>query len=398
MTNTDAGRWWESLKAQELRDALNWRGIPEAAEGATLATQQGTRGSPIVDAACVPGLELYKVSPLQGTGFIANSQSPLANSGDYMWASAGNLDLSFLMWNDPGRSGAATNNSLRCGIMLRGDILAATQLDDVFGAAPAEMVLVSGTHAWRVRFNSAPLLREGGTRTGSNGSFNGWDSRIANVEAGSQFTEDTPLPFLVYEFFTDSGRLQTSNAVSSGGTDLLSAMRANYATFRIYDFTLYTPAAPPAQGVTPIPARMPPSMSGRNTNAELVPNPANPAQTIQNQYYWYVPDATIAPRSPRSISAQPTWDSDHTVAVNSQFSIRNLANSAFQVTAGESFSIGIAPGAAQIQGASYTYDRDTDVFSFIATAPNISRLVFTGALTAEPGKRAQVPLTITVTS
>ena len=396
MSYANTQRWIESTKADELRDSLNWRGIPSGAEGATLATQQGVRGSPIVDAACVPGLELYKVSPLQGQGNVAGAV--FANSGDYLWASAGNLDLSLMMWNVPNRGNSAAANQALCfGVMLRGDIAAATQPDDVFGALPAEMVLVSGTHAWRKRFagvsstgNSGPNstapfssgeLLSGQTFTAGDVSFNGWQASGPGAgRVGSQFVEDTPLPFLVYTF-ADAQRLRSAvGAGEPGSSQLRQLIAANYATFRIYDFTLRT-----AEGNN-VEAVMPPSMSGVNTNDD------------STNSYWYIDDAIIAPRSPRSIAAVDSWQATRTVPVNSSLTIANVPLSGFQATAGETFAVGIAPGADQIQGASYTYDRDSGRFSFIATAAGIYRVVFTASLTAEPGKRAQVPLTITVTS
>ena len=54
---------------------------------------------------------------------------------------------------------------------------------------------------------------------------------------------------------------------TEGSLELYNLMAANYATFRIYDFTLEN-----EQGGS-VAARMPPSMSGVDTNAARVPDP-----------------------------------------------------------------------------------------------------------------------------
>ena len=423
MSNADTQRWLASTKAEELRDALNWRGIPGGGEGARLATQQGVRGSPIVDASCVPGLELYKVDPAAGDGIVQAGDSPtrFVHTGDYMWASAGNLDLSFVMWSNTnfGRSQVGSNWHLCCGIVLRGDTADEVRTADVFGSRPAQMVLTSGTHAWRVSFevssaegDSSPVVRSGyysdalvivrpyhlpGNTTPL---FNGWPSFPGTggpYGIGSQFPETTPIPSLVY-IFSSSSRLRPGAGadVVAGETELYNLMAANYATIRIYDFVLAATDLQPGQ-TQPI-ATMPPSASGVNTNLARTPTADDPDQFEDNPSYDYINDAIIAPRSPRRIAANPAWVSARSVAVNTTLTISDLGLSAFNATAGERFSVGVAPASAQIANASYAYNRTTGAFTFTATEAGTYRLAFTGALAAEPGKRAQVSLTITVTS
>ena len=60
-----------------------------------------------------------------------------------------------MMWNEGYTTNAVANPPLGVaimfGIMLRGDSSADVQPNDVFGAPVSEIVLVSGTYAWRIR-------------------------------------------------------------------------------------------------------------------------------------------------------------------------------------------------------------------------------------------------------
>ena len=396
-------RWLDTTKNHELRDALNFVGIPASADGATLATQQGTRGSPIVDVSCVPGLELYKVAATQGQGRTTGTgqNTALVNSGDYLWSSAGNLDLAFMIWNaSQGSQGQGarqyTNRGLGCGILLRGDRTAEVQPDDVFGRAPYDMVLVSGTHAWRIRLTSTWVLSAGETRTAANGdSFNGWSALGASPAfyVGSQFLADTPLPFIVYQGLAStriSGNPRATFTAAPGGGNLLNILSANYATLRVYDFTLFT-----EQGA-PVDATMPPSMSGRNTSSAEIPDPNDISQNVQNDSYWYINDAIVAPRSPRSIAVSSSWVSERTVASPATINIPDVLAAAFtQLPSSEPVAIGVSPQT--ISGATIAYSASNRSFQFASTTPGVYRVVFTAALSNEPGKRAEAVLTITVT-
>ena len=374
-------RWLDTTKNHELRDALNFVGIPASADGATLATQQGTRGSPIVDASCIPGLELYKVAATAGQGNVSNNA--FESSGDYMWASAGNLDLSFLMWNSP----AANNrNRFNFGILLRGDTASEVQVDDVLGRDPSQLVLVSGTHAWRMTTLNAPALLAGQTITAGGVSFNGWSDGLNNI--GSQFLADTPLPFLVWRTFS-TNTAGAPGVAASSLPRLLTLMTANYATFRIYDFTLRDEDP----SVAPIPATMPPSMSGANTNTQSIPDPDDISQTILNPSYYYISDAIVAPRSPRSIVVQPTWTQARSVAVDTDLSF-NISEAFLTSPSGETTAVGFSP--ASRDNATYSLNRGTGVFTFRASVAGVYRVIFTGVLRSEPGKRAEAILDVTV--
>ena len=405
--------WLESTKNQELRDSLNFRGIPSGATGATLASQQGTRGAPIADASCVPGLELFKVSPLPGTGQIFGTPPAFRATGDYLWASAGNLDLSFMMWNLPsilGTSprGSATSNPdrLAFGIMLRGD--SATQLGrlDTFGAPVSDIVLVSGTLAWRIRTaiysTSQSIVTQGlipgGTLTAGTSTLNGIDTGSAAIfgsipfatrpgTSGTQFPVQTPLPFAVY-YFASEAEFSVANR---GLGVLLDLMTANYAGFRIYDFTLQSRLN---EGWQIVPATMPQSQSGANTNSPTIPDPSDVSQTIANPNYWYIEDAVIAPAAERSISVASAWSEDRNTAVGDTLTISDLAIAFDVLPAGEPISVAVSPTSADLANAAYTYNPTTRTFAITSSVAGEYQLVLTAAMTNAPGRRAEANLNV----
>ena len=432
MSDVTAQRWMDSQKNAELRDAQNFRGLPGAGTGAQLASQQGERGAPIVDASCVAGLELFKVRPSPGTGrFGSTGSAPnvveiFESSEDYLWSSANNLDLALMMWNTGiGQTGSTEGVALHFGVMLREDSSSLVTPNDVFGAPVSEIVLVSGTFAWRVMMpttssnspvtpTAAQILQgrqfvvDGDAVTRGNVTLNLITDVAFGSSAGdrsrwlSQFRIQTGLPFAVYRF--GARRLGTTVEApgtgvrsvtdpANGGSDLLSLMSANYAGFRVYDFTLQTPRD--GGGWDYVPCRMPPSQSGANTNAAQIPNPDDISQQMGNPAYWYITDAMVAPLAARSLTVDSGWVSERTVAVGQTLTVANVAGTAFDVLpSGESVEVGVAP--ASLASATYSLNAATSTFTFSASASGIYRVVFTGLLTNEPGRRAEAVLTITV--
>lgn len=395
----------EHTKNVELRDSLNYRGIPSAGAGARLATQQGTRGAPIADASCVPGLELFKVSPFAGTGASQTTDgvSSFENTNDFMWSSANNLDLAFMMWNQT-QTTLSSNPSLFFGIMLRGNVASEIQPSDVFGAPVSQLVLVSGTFAWRINFNTVfsrqttgQYLSAGSAFTTSEGTINSFQIIGPNLQAGTQFQIQTPLDFSVL-VFNGSGRLDRSSSpsfVNTGGGVLLDLMSANYAGFRIYDFTL---GIPDGTGWRENPATMPQSSSGALSNTARIPDPDDVSQTIGNPDYWYIEDAVVAAPAERTISRNASWVSERTVAANTDLTISGVAAAAFEVSpASAGISVLPSPPSGDIANATYSWNPTTSTFVFSATTAGAYRVVFNGLLTEEPGRRADAVLNITVT-
>ena len=368
----------------------------------SLASQQGVRGAPIVDAGCVAGLELFKVSPFTGTGLAgadAAGNPTFINSNDYLWSSATNLDLAFMMWNEP-HSGTNNEQDLQFGIMLRGDTTSNVQPNDVFGAPVSQVVLISGSLAWRVQMElpigriQNQTLTQGIALTRGNTTLNVIE--LFTGERGlSQFPVLTPLPFLVY-FFYDNGRLWTAAnpaSANTGGGVLLELISANYAGFRIYDFTL---AQRDGTGWQHTDARMPQSQGGSNTSDRTVPDPAQQGSTINNDSFWYIDDAVIIPAAERSISALASWDENRTATAGTAFTIANVLTEAFSVLpVGDPVSVAVSPASDDIDGASYTFDRSTNAFSFIGAAGSYS-LVFTASMDNLAGRRAEARLNLTV--
>ena len=431
-------QWLDSQKNSELRDAQNFRGVPADDTAGRLASQQGVRGAPIVDASCIPGLELFKVWPLSGLGVSSSTSTPQGGrtfsnnrSGDFMWASAANLDLSLMMWNKPGRitpTGAPANptrQSICFGVMLLGDVYvdfgndgnAITELD-VFGAPVSQIVLISGNLAWRIQMQRprgpadsvtgningwqqifpgvAAATREGDDFPGGIASF-GWASTsgTGNYYAGTQFPVSTPTPFAAYCFahLNRGDRSGNPSVSSTGGQTLVDLMTANYAGFRVYDFTLMR-----LDGTNWVhqDARMPQSMSGLNTSAAQIPDPNDVSQMIDNPSRWYIEDAMVVTQEDRSLTVSDTWQATRTVGSGATLNIASVASAAFDVSpAGETVAVAVAPPSGA-PGPVYAFNPQTTEFIFTPSASGTYQFVFTALIVNEPGIRQTASLTVNV--
>lgn len=436
-------QWLESTKNRELRDAQNFRGVPGGDVGARLASQQGVRGAPIVDASCIPGLELFKVWPLSGLGVSSSSGTGPSQSftnrrtGDFMWASAANLDLSLMMWNRPSgitpTGGAPANPSRQAicfGVMLLGDVYISfgddgngiTELD-VFGAPVSQLVLISGNLAWRIQmarprgvgdtyqdealgyqimFPGVAAATRAGDDFPGGWRTNRWaaTSRTPSVDtgivfAGTQFPISTPTPYAVYCFAQVDKVFNRANPPisSTGGQTLVDLMSANYAGFRVYDFTLMR-----RDGTTWVhqDAQMPQSMSGLNTSATQIPDPNDVSQMIPNPSRWYIEDAMIVTQADRTLTVSDTWQAERTVGSGSTLTIASVASAAFDVSpAGETVAVAVAPPSGS-PGPVYAFNPQTSAFIFTPSASGTYQFVFTALIVNEPGIRQTASLTVTV--
>ena len=140
---------------------------------------------------------------------------------------------------------------------------------------------------------------------------------------------------------------------------------------------------------------MPTSNRGVNTNSETIPDPSDISQTIANTNFWFVSDANVAPPAVRTISVASGWVSDRTLASGQTLSIANVAQTAFDASpSGVTVAVGVSPDS--LPGATFDLNETTSAFTFTSSTPGVYRLVFTGLLVEEPGRRAEAVLTITV--
>lgn len=408
-----------ATKTQELRDALNVRGIPGGADGAGLNAQAGVRGSPIVDYRCLAGLELYKQTTQKGNGRTVNAARNA--TVDVLWATNSNNDLSLVMTNAGNNTGSSSATGLLTfGLMLIGNTTSDITAMDVFGGFVSHITLISGTYAWRLPIgvrdgvqglpglqnvrssnmnypsNSLALWNNrydfGSSTTPASDRYgHGWQfatsyilgTRFArNPDTAAVYRMTATHPSLGADGTTFSHRSDSSitaatlRVPANAGATLYELMQANYPVFRIYDFTLRT-----SSGVA-VPSEMPSSASGSTAD--------------------YITDAIVTPVPQPSVIARSNFQTEYAVSISqgtpSSLAINDVASTAFMTRPGVyDFSISVSPASTAITNASYVYDASTDVFTFIPTAAGTYTIVLTAALTSNPLAAATQTLTFVVT-
>ena len=353
---TDIQSWLDSTAIGELRDALNFRGVPGAGAGASVPSQSGTRGSAIVDYRCLAGLEFYKQSRFLGTGNARNNARD--NTGDPLWASNANNDLSLILTtlsHRRGPQGTHTEAIPVFGLMMIGRQAATTLPRDVFGGIPSSITLISGTYAWRLpiaattatqgpsgRIVTAPsnTLRDwqprydyGSTVTPATdrygyGWLSGGDTDDDPVVFGSRFERNPPTA-TVYQMACNYLMSELGTVPTDGGATLINLLLANYATFRVYDFTIQTP------GGTAVPSAMPRSLSG-STSGNIT-------------------DAIIEPIQSERIETRAEFQTEYPVKVGTIQTIGSIPATAFRTTPGALlYTVAITPASGDIDGLTYT--------------------------------------------
>ena len=394
---TDIQSWLDSTAIGELRDSLNFRGVPGSGAGASVPSQSGTRGSAIVDYRCLAGLEFYKQSHFLGTGNARNNARD--NTGDPLWSTNSNNDLSLILTtlsHRRGPQGAHTEAIPVFGVMMIGRQAATTLPRDVFGGIPSSITLISGTYAWRLpiaattarqgpsgRIVTAPsnTLRDwqprydyGSTVTPATdrygyGWLSGGDTDDDPVVFGSRFERNPPTA-TVYQMACNYLMSELGTVPTDGGATLINLLLANYATFRVYDFTIQTP------GGTAVPSAMPRSLS--NTTGG------------------YITDAIIEPIQAQRIEGRAEFQTAYDATVNRGFAISSIPSTAFRTTPGAlAFTVAVTPASADIDGLGWDYMNGN--LGLLATKAGEYTLTITASLNVNPSYVAVQTITITAT-
>ena len=156
------------------------------------------------------------------------------------------------------------------------------------------------------------------------------------------------------------------------GATLWGLLSANYASFRIYDFTMMTP-----QGAA-VPSEMPLSASGATGD--------------------YIRDAIIVPHVVDTIEARTAFNTDIALTVGTPLAITSIPDTAFRTTpGGQAFTVAFTPASSSIDGLTWNYATDTENLNLIASKAGVYTLTITGILTSNPTSVAAQTLTITAT-
>ena len=316
---------------------------------------------------------------------------------DYLWGTNANNDRSIMMTNISGysRQGHWTRTSqarLMFGAMLIGRDAASTQVRDVFGGTPSHITLISGTYAWRMPLSTVGVTYRGGVdvvdvyanrlvewRNNIDGGaavtpasdryYHGFDNGA--YTSGTQF-ERNPTTALVYVMtgMLMQSESNTRSVPSDAGATLWGLLAANYASIRIYDFTLLTP-----QGA-PVPSAMPRSLS--NTTGD------------------YIQDAIIEPIQAQRIEGRAEFQTEYEVRTGTPLTISSIPATAFRTTPGAlSFQVAITPATGDIDGLTYTYASGS--IGALATEAGTYTLTITASLNVNPSYVAVQTITITAT-
>ena len=380
-------RFRDSTSVGELLDSLNYRGVPGT--GGRLPSQAGTRGSPRIDPAKMPGVELLNQTPrVRGNGTRRGVTTARATSGERTWAVSSNLDRSVMLtWV----AETPTTGRFVLAVMLLNETDQSVTADDVFGGTPSHLTLVAQNEAWRITLTDADFalgdfgpifshhisewqnrwdygsqISPSADRYGS-----GWlsGSGANSPILGSRFSFN-PDEAVVYQVCASAN--YDRNETIFGLGRLWSRAVGTSASLMIYDFTLKT------QGGDAVVSEMPLSASGATGD--------------------YISDIVELPPVEATILARAQFERNYRANVGQALAIPNVPGTAFITRPdAEDFSVVVTPPSASLTGASYTYGGTPENLSFVASAAGEYNLTFTGVLTDNLSAVVDVPITIVVT-